>query len=134
MHIDGYIPVYLNGKTVIIPCWKHCRRCVLMSPCMYFNFLGSMPLTTAVALAIENSPQSFEPSCFWHSTILILSQQNNYSNCVIVQGIEHRIIYQDLIISAHHSSSYNPVAIMTINNLNVVFHKFTVVFLPLVQC
>ena len=31
-----------------------------MSLCMYFNFLGSMPLTIAVALAIENSPQSFE--------------------------------------------------------------------------
>ena len=67
---------------------------------------------------------------FNHLDIVTTKQVPDYSNCVIVQEIEHRIIHQDFIISAHHSGSHNPVAISTINNLNVVFHKFTIVFLP----
>ena len=49
-----------------------------MSPCIYFNFVGSIPFVIAVALAIENNPQSFKLHCFWHSTILMLSQQNKF--------------------------------------------------------
>ena len=49
-----------------------------MSLCIYFNLMGSIPFAIAVALAIENNPQSFEPHCFWHSTILMLSQQNKF--------------------------------------------------------
>lgn len=118
---------------VINPCWKHWRRCILMSPCIYFNFMRSITFAIAVTLAVKNNPQSFKPHCSWHSTILLLSQQNRFLIIPTVSSSKelNTKSYTNISspITAHYRCSYVPVAIIWIiwrlsfANLLSVVHK-----------
>ena len=112
----------LTGNISISPFSRHCRRCVRIFDCSKLNSSGFSPKARAVAKAIANSPQSYEPDCIATSINSILLSCCHYSSNLGLwlspsTGIE-AVVDMYSWVGCLNGGNCNPVPLSRVHNLD----------------
>ena len=118
---------YMHGKSDICSLLKQLTKWARIRLCWYRCLEGFKPKASEVALAMAKTPQSLDPTCFWHWIIFtlgttLLHTKRRSTHCSdSLSRTRKRESNSDFVLTTSNSCSYNPVfSSHTVSNLNPV--------------